>query len=90
MNGVNKILTSAKFLTTVDLATEAYACMEFKSSGTLHSFYVDIGHYLGNDSEATNAILWQIGVMYERHSTTKGLFDKCYVSFDLNKAGQFG
>ncbi len=90
MNGINKILTSAKLLTTVNLATATYASLEFKSSGTLHSFHVDIGHYLGNDSGATNSFLWQIGVMYERHSTTIGLFDKCYVSFALNKAGQYG
>ncbi len=38
VNGINKILTSAKLLTTVNLATATYASMEFKSSGTLHSF----------------------------------------------------
>ncbi len=90
VNGINKILTSAKLLTTVDLATATHASMEFKSSGTLHAFHIDIDHYLGDDSEATNSFLWQIGVMYEWHSTIVGLFDKCYVSFALNKAGQFG
>ena len=90
VNGINKILTSAKLLTTVDLATSSYASMNFKSSGTLHSFHLDYSHYLGNDTEATNSLLWQVGVKYEQHSTTIGLFDKCYVSFALNKAGQYG
>ena len=90
VNGINKILTSAKLLTTVDLATSSYAAMEYKSSGTLHSFHLDLSHYLGNDTEATNSLLWQVGVKYEQHSTTIGLFDKCYVSFALNKAGQYG
>ena len=87
---MNKVLTSAKLLTTVNLATTAYATMEFKSSGTLHSFHLDDSYYLGNDSEATSSLLWQIGVMYKQHATTVGLFDKCYVSFALNKAGQYG
>ncbi len=88
--GVNKILTNAKLLTTVDLSTSAYSAMKYKSSGTLHSFHVDIDHYLGNDTEATNSYLWQTGVKYEQHATTIGLFDNCYVSFALNKAGQYG
>ncbi len=88
--GVNKILTNAKLLTTVDLSTSAYSVMKYKSSGTLHSFHVDIDHYLGNDTEATNSYLWQTGVKYEQHATTIGLFDNCYVSFALNKAGQYG
>ncbi len=85
VNGINKILTSAKLLTTVNLATVTYASMEFKSSGTLHSFHIDIGHYLGDDSEATNSFLWQIGVMYERHSTAIGLFDKAGLIWINNK-----
>ena len=90
VKGVNKILTSAKLLTTIDLSSNSYAAMEFKGSGTLHSFHIDDGHYLGNDTEATNSLLWQIGVMYGQHATTVGLNDECYVSFALNKAGQYG
>ena len=90
VGGVNKVLTSAKLLTTIDLSSNAYASMEFKSSGSMHSFHLDNSHYLGNDTEATSSLLWQVGVMYGQHATTIGLFDKCYVSFALNKAGQFG
>ncbi len=90
VGGVNKVLTNAKLLTTVDLSSSTYAAMEYKSSGTLHSFHVHHEHYLGNDSEATNSFLWQVGVKYGQHHTALGFFDKCYISFALNKAGQFG
>ena len=90
VGGVNKVLTNAKLLTTVDLSSFTYAAMEYKSSGTLHSFHVHDGHYLGDDSEATNSLLWQVGVKYGQHHTALGFFDKCYISFALNKAGQFG
>ena len=90
VGGVNKVLTNAKLLTTVDLSSSTYAAMEYKSSGTLHSFHVHHEHYLGNDSEATNSFLWQVGVKYGQHHTALGFFDKCYISFALNKAGQYG
>ena len=90
VGGVNKVLTNAKLLTTVDLSSFTYAAMEYKSSGTLHSFHIHDGHYLGDDSEATNSLLWQVGVKYGQHHTALGFFDKCYISFALNKAGQFG
>ncbi len=64
--------------------------MNYKSSGTLHSFHVHEEIYVGNDTEATNSLLWQVGVKYEQHATTIGLFDECFVSFALNKAGQYG
>ena len=90
VGGVSKSLTSAKLLTTIDLSSSAYAAMEYKSSGTLHSFHVHQEYYLGNDSEATNSFLWQVGVKYGQHHTALGFFDKCYVLFALNKAGQLG
>ena len=90
VSGVNKIFTNAKLITTVDLSGSSYAAMKYKSSGTLHSFHIHEEHYLGNDTEATSSFLWQVGVKYEQHSTTIGLFDECFVSFALNKAGQYG
>ena len=70
--------------------SQAQADDQYKSSGTLHSFHIHEEHYLGNDTVATNSLLWQVGVKYEQHSTTIGLFDECFVSFALNKAGQYG
>ena len=90
VSGVSKILTNAKSLVTIDLSKKSYAAMNYKSSGTLHSFHVHEEIYVGNDTEATNSILWQVGVKYEQHATTIGLFDECFVSFALNKAGQYG
>ncbi len=90
VSGVNKISTNAKLLVTIDLSKKSYAAMKYKSSGTLHSFHVHEEIYVGNDTEATNSFLWQVGVKYEQHSTTIGLFDECFVSFALNKAGQYG
>ncbi len=87
---VNKISTNAKLLITIDLSKKSYAAMKYKSSGTLHSFHVHEEIYVGNDTEATNSFLWQVGVKYEQHATTIGLFDECFVSFALNKAGQYG
>ena len=90
VSGVNKISTNAKLLVTIDLSKKSYAAMKYKSSGTLHSFHVHEEIYVGNDTEATNSFLWQVGVKYEQHATTIGLFDECFVSFALNKAGQYG
>ena len=90
VSGVSKILTNAKSLVTIDLSKKSYAAMNYKSSGTLHSFHVHEEIYFGNDTEATNSFLWQVGVKYEQHATTIGLFDECFVSFALNKAGQYG
>ncbi len=90
VSGVNKISTNAKLLVTIDLSKKSYAAMNYKSSGTLHSFHVHEEIYVGNDTEATNSFLWQVGVKYEQHATTIGLFDECFVSFALNKAGQYG
>ena len=90
VSGVNKISTNAKLLVTIDLSKKSYAAMNYKSSGTLHSFHVHEEIYVGNDMEATNSFLWQVGVKYEQHATTIGLFDECFVSFALNKAGQYG
>ena len=90
VSGVSKILTNAKSLVTIDLSKKSYAAMNYKSSGTLHSFHVHEEIYVGNDTEATNSLLWQVGVKYEQHATTIGLFDECFVSFALNKAGQYG
>ena len=90
VSGVNKISTNAKLLVTIDLSKKSHAAMNYKSSGTLHSFHVHEEIYVGNDTEATNSFLWQVGVKYEQHATTIGLFDECFVSFALNKAGQYG
>ena len=90
VSGVNKIFTNVKSLVTIDLSKKSYAAMNYKSSGTLHSFHVHEEIYVGNDTEATNSFLWQVGVKYEQHATTIGLFDECFVSFALNKAGQYG
>ncbi len=90
VSGVNKIFTNAKLLVTIDLSKKSYAAMNYKSSGTLRSFHVHEEIYVGNDTEATNSFLWQVGVKYEQHATTIGLFDECFVSFALNKAGQYG
>ena len=90
VGGVNKVLTNAKLLVTIDLSKKSYAAMEYKSSGTLHSFHVHEEIYVGNDTEATNSFLWQVGVRYGQHHTALGFFDKCYISFALNKAGQYG
>ena len=90
VSGVNKISTNAKLLVTIDLSKKSYAAMNYKSSGTLHSFHVHEEIYVGNDTEATSSFLWQVGVKYEQHATTIGLFDECFVSFALNKAGQYG
>ena len=90
VSGASKIFTNAKSLVTIDLSKKSYAAMNYKSSGTLHSFHVHEEIYVGNDTEATNSFLWQVGVKYEQHATTIGLFDECFVSFALNKAGQYG
>ena len=70
VSGVSKIFTNAKSLVTIDLSKKSYAAMNYKSSGTLHSFHVHEEIYVGNDTEATNSFLWQVGVKYEQHATT--------------------
>ncbi len=84
--------TITKHLVTIPLSGKSFAKLSYGSSGTdyLYSFHIHEEYYVGNDSDAKNSYLWQVGAKFETTKSHVLLDTSAYVSFALNEAGQYG
>ena len=83
--------TITKHLVTVLLSGKTFSKLSYGSSGGyMYSFHIHDEYYVGNDSDAKNSFLWQVGAKFETTKSHVLLNTLAYVSFALNEAGQFG
>ena len=82
----------AKHLVTIPLTGKSFSKLSYGSSGTdyMYSFHIHDEYYIGDDANAKNSYLWQVGVKFETTKSPILLNTKAYVTFALNEAGQFG
>ena len=83
--------TITKHLVTVPLSGKTFSKLSYGcSGGYMYSFHIHDEYYVGNDSDAKNSFLWQVGAKFETTKSHVLLNTLAYVSFALNEAGQFG
>ncbi len=82
--------TVEKALVTIDLSGKTFAHMYDGINGNVYACHIHEEVWVGGDTSATDAELWQLGVKFKTHATHVLLSTKAYVSFALNEAGQFG
>ncbi len=84
--------TMAKHLFTIPLSGKNWSKLSYGSSGTdyMYSFHIHEEYYVGNDADAKNSSLWQVGAKFETTKSHVLLSTKAYISFALNEAGQYG
>ncbi len=89
---VDSSSTIAKHLVTIPLSGKSFSKLSYGSSGTdyMYSFHIHDEEYIGNDADAKNSYLWQVGAKFEATKSHTLLDTDAYVSFALNEAGQFG
>ncbi len=89
---VDSSSTIAKHLVTIPLSGKSFSKLSYGSSGTdyMHSFHIHNEEYIGNDADAKNSYLWQVGAKFEATKSHTLLDTDAYVSFALNEAGQLG
>ncbi len=89
---VDSSSTIAKHLITIPLSGQSFSKLSYGSSGTdyMYSFHIHDEEYIGNDSDAKNSFLWQVGAKFETTKSHVLLSTSAHVSFALNEAGQFG
>ena len=89
---VDSSSTIAKHLITIPLTGKSFSKLSYGSSGTnyMYSFHIHDEEYIGNDSDAKNSFLWQVGAKFETTKSHVLLSTSAHVSFALNEAGQFG
>ncbi len=56
----------------------------------MYSFHIHDEYYIGDDADAKNSYLWQVGAKFETTKSHVLLNTKAYVTFALNEAGQYG
>ncbi len=83
--------TITKHLFTIPLSGKSWSKLSYGSSGTdyVYSFHLHEENYVGNDADATNSYLWQVGAKFETTKSHVLLSTSANVSFALNEAGQF-
>ncbi len=83
--------TITKHLFTIPLSGKSFSKLSY-GDGTnyLYSFHIDEEYWVGNDADATNSYLWQVGAKFEATKSHVLLSTKAYISFALNEAGQYG
>ncbi len=83
--------TITKHLFTIPLSGKSWAKLSY-GDGTdyLYSFHVHEEWWVGNDDDAKNSYLWQVGAKFETTKSHVLRSTKAYISFALNEAGQFG
>ena len=76
---------------TIPLSGKSFSKLSY-GDGTnyLYSFHIHEENYVGNDADATNSYLWQVGAKFEATKSHVLLSTKAYISFALNEAGQYG
>ena len=84
--------TTAKHLFTIPLSGKNWSKLSYGSSGTdyMYSFHLHQENYVGNDADAKNSSLWQVGAKFETTKSHVLLSTKAYISFAFNEAGQYG
>ncbi len=89
---VDSSSTIAKHLITIPLSGKSFSKLSYGSSGTdyMYSFHIHDEEYIGNDSDAKNSFLWQVGAKFEATKSHVLLDTTAYITFALNEAGQFG
>ncbi len=89
---VDSSSTIAKHLITIPLTGKSFSKLSYGSSGTnyMYSFHIHDEEYIGNDSDAKNSFLWQVGAKFETTKSHVLLSTSAHVSFALNEAGQYG
>ncbi len=89
---VDSSSTIAKHLVTIPLTGKSFSKLSHGSSGTdyMYSFHIHDEEYIGNDADAKNSYLWQVGAKFEATKSHVLLDTDAYVSFALNEAGQYG
>ncbi len=89
---VDSSSTIAKHLVTIPLSGKSFSKLSHGSSGTdyMYSFHIHNEEYIGNDADAKNSYLWQVGAKFEATKSHVLLDTDAYVSFALNEAGQGG
>ncbi len=94
--GVRYVSSSSavvKQLETITLSGKSYKKLSYGPSGNykyMYSFHIHDEYYIGNDADAKNSFLWQLGAKFETSSVHYLLNTTAYVSFALNEAGQYG
>ena len=89
---VDSSSTISKHLITIPLSGKSFSKLSYGSSGTnyMYSFHIHDEEYIGNDSDAKNSFLWQVGAKFETTKSHVLLDTSAHVSFALNEAGQLG
>ena len=83
--------TIAKHLFTIPLSGKNWAKLSYgDGSNYLYSFHVHEEYWVGNDDDAKNSYLWQVGAKFETTKSHVLLDTKAYISFAVDEAGQFG
>ncbi len=93
---VDSPLTITKHLVTIPLTGKSFSKLSYGASGSsgdygyMYSFHIHNEEFVGSDADATSATLWQVGAKFETTESHTLLDTKAYISFALNKAGQYG
>ncbi len=89
---VDSSSTIAKHLVTIPLTGKTFSKLSYGSSGTdyMYSFHIHDEYYIGNDSDAKNSYLWQVGAKFEATKSHVLLDTSAIITFALNEAGQLG
>ena len=82
--------TAEKELVTIDLSGKMLLHMYDGINGNVYAVHIHEEVWVGSDTSATDAELWQLGIKFKTHATHVLLSTKAYVSFALNEAGQYG
>ncbi len=83
-------------MVTIPLTGKSFSKLSYGASGSsgnsgyMYSFHIHDEYYVGNDSDAKNSFLWQVGAKFETTKSHVLLDTSTHVSFALNEAGQFG
>ncbi len=88
---VDSSSTISKHLVTIPLTGKSFSKLSYGSTGGhMYSFHIHDEYYIGNDSDAKNSFLWQVGAKFETTKSHVLLNTTAFVSFALNEAGQYG
>ena len=89
---VDSSSTIAKHLVTIPLSGKSFSKLSYGSSGTdyMYSFHIHDEEYIGNDADAKNSYLWQVGAKFEATKSHVLLDTSAIITFALNEAGQYG
>ncbi len=84
---VDSSSTIAKHLVTIPLTGKSFSKLSYGSSGTdyMYSFNIHDEYYIGDDADAKNSYLWQVGAKFEAMKSHVLLATWTYISFALNE-----